>query len=105
MVDATWLNEFVQSVIPGADVHATDLNGGGDHWHVVVVSEAFADQRSFQRQRPILAAATPHIQSGVIHAFDLKCLTPGELAEKHGGASPTPFVPHQKGTGDHPASW
>ncbi len=105
MVDAAWITEFVRTVVPDADVTATDLNGGGDHWHVVVVAPSFEGTRSFQRQRPILAAATPHIQSGVIHAFDIKCLTPQELQDKHDGKPPAPFVPHQRGQGDHPGAW
>ena len=105
MVDADWMRQAVRGVVPDAEVHPTDLTGGGDHWHVVVVSESFEGQRSFQRQRPILAALTPHIQSGVVHALDLKCITPGELRDRHGGRLPTPFVPHRAGEGSHPGAW
>ena len=99
------ITDTIRGVVPDADVHPTDLTGGGDHWHVVVVAPSFEGQRSFQRQRPILSAFTPHIQSGVVHALDLKCITPAELQEKHGGKLPAPFVPHQRGEGDHPGSW
>lgn len=104
-VDPDWIRQLVQSAVPDAQVEATDLTGGGDHWFVVVVSEAFEGQRSFQRQKPILAAVTPHMQTGVVHAFDLKCLTPGELRDKHDGVLPRPFVPHERGQGDHPGAW
>lgn len=99
-----FLIETIRSVVPDAEVHATDLNGGGDHWHVVIVAASFEGQRSFQRQRPVLAAFTPHIQSGLVHALDLKCITPAELQEKD-GVLPKPFVPHQRGEGDHPGAW
>jgi acid stress-induced BolA-like protein IbaG/YrbA len=92
----------IRAVVPDAEVHPTDLTGGGDHWFVAVVSPAFEGQRSFARQRPILAALTPHIQSGVVHALDLKCLTPSEVQEK---GLPRPFVPHQRGEGEHPSEW
>ncbi|MGB1585760.1 MAG: BolA/IbaG family iron-sulfur metabolism protein [Thermoplasmatota archaeon] len=100
-----FLIDTIVGVVPDAQVHPTDLNGGGDHWHVVVVAASFEGQRSFQRQRPILAAFTPHIQSGVVHALDLKCITPQELADRHEGKLPQPFVPHQRGEGDHPGAW
>lgn len=105
MVDAQWMRKTVHEAVPDADVHPTDLTGGGDHWHVVVVSPSFEGQRSFRRQRPVLAAFTPHIQSGAVHALDLKCITPAELRDKHGGRLPTPFVPHREGEGMHPAAW
>lgn len=96
------LHDIIQSIVPDAEIHATDL-GGGDHWYVVVVAESFEGKRSFQRQRPILTAFAPHFQTGVVHALDLKCITPSELAEKHGGNIPAPFHPHADGTrGMHP---
>lgn len=105
MPGADFIAQTVQTVVPDADVYPVDLNGGGDHWYCAIVAASFEGQRSFQRQRPILSAFTPHIQSGVVHALDLKCLTPTELADKHGGVVPAPFVPHQQGEGTHPGSW
>ena len=93
MVTIAWLQDAIRAVVPDAAVHPTDL-GGGDHWFCVVVSVSFEGLRSFQRQRPILTALTPHFQSGVLHALDLKCLTPAELAHDHGGRLPEPFRPH-----------
>ncbi len=104
-MDPQGLEAIIKTVVPDAVVHPTDLNGGGDHWHVVIVAASFAGQRSFQRQRPVLAAFTPHIQSGVVHALDLKCITPEELETRFDGVLPRPFVPHQEGEGMHPRSW
>lgn len=91
-----FIADTVRSVVPDADVHPVDL-GGGDHWFCVVVSPSFEGERSFRRQRPILDAFFPHIRSGVVHALDLKCLTPKELEEQHGGKVPDPFSPHSDG--------
>lgn len=88
------IREVVLSVVPDADVHPVDLTGGGDHWYCAVVSPSYDGLRSFQRQRPLLAAFTPHIQSGRVHALDLKCLTPQEVQQKHEGKIPAPFAPH-----------
>lgn len=103
MPDEAWLRAAIQVVVPDAEVHPTDLNGGGDHWFCVVVSPSWEGVRSFQRQRPILTAMTPHFQTGLLHALDLKCMTPAEVAAA--GGLPRPFVPHSQGEGMHPASW
>ena len=105
MVDADWMRQTVRTAVPDAEVHPTDLTGGGDHWHVVVVSPTFEGQRSFQRQRHILAAFTPYIHGAAVHALDLKCITPTELEREHGGRMPAPFVPHRRGEGSHPGAW
>ena len=99
---AETLAALVVSVVPDATVHPTDLTGDGDHWFVVVVSPAFEGQRPLARQRPILAAFTPHFAAGTVHALDLKCMTPAEVAA-HG--MPPAFRPHGPGEGMHPASW
>lgn len=102
MVDAQFMTDAVQSAVADAEVHATDLNGGGDHWHVVVVTDSFEGLRSFQRQKVVLEPFKPLIASGVVHALDLKCMTPAEKEEK---GLPKPFIPHQAGHGDHPGAW
>lgn len=100
-----FIRETVLSVVPDADVHPIDLTGGGDHWFCAVVAESFEGRRSFQRQRPILDAFFPHFQSGVVHALDLKCLTPQELQDNHDGKIPAPFSPHDDSMpGMHPRS-
>ncbi len=105
VVTTQWIEEQVRMVVPDAEVHATDLTGGGDHWHVVIVAASFEGERSFRRQRPVLDHFTPHIQTGIVHALDLKCITPDELTTKHGGKVPAPFVPHAQGEGAHPGAW
>lgn len=98
MVSSELLVATVRSVVPDAEVHPVDLTGGGDHWYCAVVAASFEGKRSFQRQRPILDAFTPAIQSGAVHALDLKCLTPKELEQDHQGRVPDPFRPHADGT-------
>lgn len=96
MSDKAWIADEVKQVVPDAEVHASDLTGEGNHWYVAIISPTFQGERSFRRQKPILAHFTPHIQSGRVHALDLKCLTPQELQEKHDGKVPDPFHPHGK---------
>lgn len=96
MADPAWIEAEVKAAVPDAEVHPIDLTGEGDHWFVAVVAPSFEGLRSFRRQRPVLDRFTPHFQSGAVHALDLKCITPQELQEEHGGKVPEPFHPHGK---------
>ena len=82
--------EEVLKVVPDAQVEASDLHGSGDHFHVRVISESYEGVRPLQRQRPILNHFKPHIAQNIVHALDLKCMTP-EQAESSGQ---TAFDPH-----------
>lgn len=82
MVDASFIVDRVHEVLPEARVYPTDLTGGGDHWHAVVVDPSFEGLRSFKRQRVVLEPFKPHIKTDVVHALDLVCLTPEEHARK-----------------------
>ncbi len=66
----------IEQAIPGAQVHVT---GGGGHFEIHVVSEAFAGKRVLARQRMVYAAITP-LMAGAnapLHAVDrLVCETP-----------------------------
>ena len=82
--------EEVLKVVPDAQVEASDLHGSGDHFHVRVISESYEGVRPLQRQRPILNHFKPHIAQHIVHALDLKCMTP-EQADSSGQ---TAFDPH-----------
>ena len=82
--------EEVLKLVPDAKVDASDLHGSGDHFHVRVISESYEGVRPLQRQRPILHHFKPYIAQNIVHALDLKCMTP-EQAE---GAGQTAFDPH-----------
>ena len=78
MVDAAFIETTIRAVLPHAKVVATDLTGGGDHWHAVVSDAAFTGLRPLARQRLVLAAFTELIEANIVHALDLRCLAPGE---------------------------
>ena len=90
MVTEAWMSEEIRKVVPDATVEATDLHGSGDHFHVRVISSSYEGMRPLQRQRPILNHFKPFIAQNIVHALDLKCMTP-EQAEKSGE---TAFDPH-----------
>ena len=59
----------IQAKIPDAKV---EVNGGGGHWSIAVVSSAFADKSLLEKQRMVLSAIK-HLMDGAappIHAVD-----------------------------------
>ena len=90
MVTEQWMVGEVLKVVPDATVEAKDLHGSGDHFHVRVISESYEGVRPLQRQRPILSHFKHHMAQNLVHALDLKCMTPTQAQE----AGDTSFDPH-----------
>ena len=90
MVTEQWMVEEILKVVSDAEVEASDLHGSGDHFHVRVISSSYEGMRPLQRQRPILNHFKPPIAQNIVHALDLKCMTPEQAAE----SEDTAFDPH-----------
>jgi acid stress-induced BolA-like protein IbaG/YrbA len=90
MVTEQWVADEVLKVVPSADVSVTDLHKSGDHFHVRVISSDYEGRRPLQRQKPLLNHFKQFIEQNIVHALDLKCMTP-EQASKSGN---TAFDPH-----------
>lgn len=68
--------QAIEQAIPGAKVSVV---GGGGHFEIRVVSEAFEGKRILARQRMVYAAITPLMagDSAPLHAVDrMVCETP-----------------------------
>ena len=76
MVDFEVLILSIKKVLPDAQVKIEDLNGGGDHLHVDVVSSAFAGLSRVQQHQMIYKALDQELASEAIHALALKTSTP-----------------------------
>lgn len=68
----------MRAALPKARIHAVDTTGTGDHWRLEIEDAAFAGLRPLARQRLVLAAFKPYIESNAVHALDLVCRAPGE---------------------------
>jgi acid stress-induced BolA-like protein IbaG/YrbA len=97
MVTEQWMVDEVRKVVPDAIIEVTDLHGSGDHFHVRVISESYEGSRPLQRQRPILSHFKSYIAQNIVHALDLKCMTPKQATEAGG----TVFDPHQEKNMQH----
>ena len=76
MVDFEVLILSIKKVLPDAQVKVEDLNGGGDHLHVDVVSSAFSGLSRVQQHQMIYKALHQELASEAIHALALKTSTP-----------------------------
>lgn len=76
-MDTSTLEQTIAAALPSATVEATDLNGGGDHFQVLVVSDQFEGLRLVQRHR-LVYDALGDLMRARIHAMTLSTLTPAE---------------------------
>ncbi len=82
MMELNAIHDRVCAAMPSAQVHVTDMRGG-DHIHVVVVSEQFAGMSRIQRHQMVHALFQSDLQNGAIHALQMTCKTPGEIDANH----------------------
>ena len=72
------LETLVQEAIPTASVKAVDLNGGGDHFELLVVCEQFEGRSMVERHR-IVYGALGDAMRGAVHALRIQALTPDQF--------------------------
>ena len=66
----------INRLLPDAQVLVEDLNGGGDHLQVNVVSSAFSGLSKVQQHQIIYRALQKELETEAIHALALKTSTP-----------------------------
>ena len=76
MVDSEELVLSIKKILPDAQVKVEDINGGGDHLQVNVVSSAFSGLSKVQQHQIIYKALHKELASEAIHALALKTSTP-----------------------------
>jgi len=74
MVDVSEVRARIEAAIPGAAVRVTDSTGGGDHFDVEVIAEAFAGRSLIEQHRMVYAAVDDLMPR--IHALALRTRTP-----------------------------
>ena len=71
------LEELLRAAFPDAGTVAVqDRTGGGDHFHVTVVSQRFAGLSLLEQHRLVYAALEEPMSDGTIH--ELRITTRGE---------------------------
>jgi stress-induced morphogen len=57
---------------PDGEVEVSDLTGGGDHWEVSVVSNAFRGLTRIEQHQKVMAAFKEELKTGEVHALAIK---------------------------------
>jgi len=77
MIAPEEIHSRIQAALPGAQITVRDLTGGGDHYEVEVISEAFGGVPPVQRHRMVYAPLRD-VLGGELHALALRTHTPQE---------------------------
>ena len=72
---ATTISSLLEQAFPGAEVSVVDRTGGGDHFHVTVVSEDFDGLSLVEQHRLVNRALATPLADGSIH--ELRITTKG----------------------------
>lgn len=54
------------------------VDGDGQHFSAVIVSQEFSGLNRVKRQQRVNAILKPHFDTGVLHALSMQALTPEE---------------------------
>jgi len=79
MISEEELIEYIQDVMPDADVTVQDLKGTLDHFRLRIISKAFDGQNLLDRQRFVYQALSEPMKDGRIHALEIRSQTPAEV--------------------------
>lgn len=73
---------LLRDSLPDAEVMVD--SDDGTHFEAIVITDAFLDKKTLERQKMIYGVIGAHITSGAIHALSLKTYTQQEWQEKCG---------------------
>ncbi len=69
---ANTIQALLEHAFPGGQVAVEDRTGGGDHFQVVVVSEAFNGLTLIEQHRLVNAALAAPLADGTIHELRIR---------------------------------
>jgi acid stress-induced BolA-like protein IbaG/YrbA len=76
MISTADIKFLILSVLPDAEVQVHDPNMDGQHFAAIVISEQFVGLPMIKQHRFINDALKEYLNSGAIHALQLKTYTP-----------------------------
>jgi stress-induced morphogen len=82
MIEPQEVERLIKESIADAQVFVTDLTGTRDHYSVVVVSPEFEGKLLLKRHRMVNHALDGPLETGELHALQMKTLTPAEYAKQ-----------------------
>ena len=70
------VKELLLEAFPSAAIEVGDLTGTSDHFTATIVSDRFSGLNTLKQHRLVYSAVQEHIDSGEIHALQLKTFSP-----------------------------
>jgi acid stress-induced BolA-like protein IbaG/YrbA len=78
MISAPQIEALIIQALPDAQVNVLDPNNDGQHFSAVVIAPQFTGLTMIKQHRLINEALKARIDSGEIHALQLKTFTPDQ---------------------------
>ena len=69
---ATAIRDLLEAAFPGGQVDVEDRTGGGDHFQVTVVSDAFNGLSLIQQHKLVNEALAAPLADGTIHELRIR---------------------------------
>ncbi len=76
--------QIKQLILAGMACTHLSLDGDGQHFEAVVVSDEFAGLNRVQRQQRVYQTLKAKLATGELHAISFKTLTPEEWSARRG---------------------
>jgi acid stress-induced BolA-like protein IbaG/YrbA len=78
MISPDEIKDTLSKGLPVSLVETQDLTGGGDHWQVIIVSEAFDGKGLLEQHRMVNEVLKEPLADQRIHALSLKTYSPAQ---------------------------
>jgi stress-induced morphogen len=69
---ANTIRDLLDKAFPGGEIDVEDRTGGGDHFQVVVISNAFNGLPLIQQHKLVNAALAAPLANGTIHELRIR---------------------------------
>jgi acid stress-induced BolA-like protein IbaG/YrbA len=76
MISTTDIESLIAEALPGAKIEVQDPNFDGQHFSAIVIAEQFSGLTTIKQHRLVNDALKAHLDSGTIHALQLKTYSP-----------------------------
>jgi acid stress-induced BolA-like protein IbaG/YrbA len=77
-------DQIKQLILAGMSCEHLSLDGDGQHFEAIVVSDEFVGKNRVQRQQRVYQTLKDKLATGELHALSFKTLTPEEWSAQHG---------------------
>jgi stress-induced morphogen len=66
------MKKRLEQFFPDSTTEVFDLNGGGNHYEVSVISSVFAGKSRIEQHQAVMSAFAAELKTGEVHALSIK---------------------------------